>query len=97
MLTPEGAVKKKVKAILTAHEAYYHMPVQNGMGMPTLDFVCCHKGMYLTIETKADGKLMTKRQEDTATAVRAAGGVAFCIDGNNLDTLEHWLTMVDSC
>ena len=60
--TPEKKVKDNVIKILKAHGAYYHMPVVNGMGTPTLDFVGCHKGSFFSIETKAPGKVPTPRQ-----------------------------------
>ena len=59
MATPEGKVKEKVKKLLKAHGAYYHMPVQNGMGAPSLDFIGCHRGLYYGIETKAGNKQPT--------------------------------------
>ncbi len=54
--TPEGKVKDKIKKMLKEHGAYFHMPVQNGMGAPTLDFVGCYCSHYFAIEAKAPGK-----------------------------------------
>ena len=88
--TPEGRVKDKVKKVLKKHRAYYHMPVQNGMGKPTLDFVGCKAGQFFGIETKAPGKKMTERQLLTQREMEAAGGVVFCIDGET-EALEFWL------
>lgn len=57
--TPEGKVKAKVKKVLKAHGVWYYMPMQNGMGQVGIpDFVCCHRGLFLAIETKAPGKGM---------------------------------------
>lgn len=92
-MTPEGKVKAKVKDVLRKHGAYYHMPVQNGMGAPSLDFVCCHKGLYFAIETKAGNKQPTPRQETTINQIRLAGGLAFVINEvTGLSDLEDWLT-----
>lgn len=92
-MTPEGKVKAKVKDVLKKHGAYYHMPVQNGMGAPSLDFVCCHKGLYFAIETKAGNKQPTPRQETTINQIRLAGGLAFVINEvAGLSDLEDWLT-----
>lgn len=100
-MTPEGKVKDKTKAVLKIHGAYWHMPVQNGMGSPSLDFHVClptiitqdmvgHRvGLYVGIETKTAGKVMTPRQETTAKAIRAAGGKVFTIDGSTQE-LETW-------
>ena len=79
-MTPEGRVKEGVKKVLKKHNAYYHMPVQNGMGKPTLDFVCCHHGWFIGIETKAHkGDKPTKRQEITMGEMKAAGGAVFVV------------------
>ena len=92
-MTPEGKVKEKVKKLLKAHGAYYHMPVQNGMGAPSLDFIGCHRGLYYGIETKAGNKQPTPRQETTIAQIRAAGGLAFVVNEvSGLDELEAWLT-----
>ena len=92
-MTPEGKVKEAVRSLLATHGAYWHCPVQNGMGAPTLDFVGCHRGRYFAVETKADGKRMTARQKDTAAKVDAAGGVVFEVVGvSGLGALVHWLT-----
>jgi hypothetical protein len=79
--TPEGKVKKKVKEILTGAGAYFHMPVMNGMGEPTLDFIVCYQGAFLAIETKAPTKKPTPRQEVTIDAIRTAGGRVVVISG----------------
>ena len=91
--TPEAVVKAQVKKLLTEHGAYYHMPVQNGMGAPSLDFICCHRGCYFGIETKAGNKKPTPRQENTMNQIRLAGGLAFLVNEvEGLDELREWLT-----
>jgi hypothetical protein len=90
--TPEGLIKERVKRLLRKHGVYWHCPVQNGMGSPSLDFICCVNGRYLGIETKAPGKKMTPRQENTAHEIRAAGGTVFVIDGE-LGALETWIIL----
>lgn len=92
-MTPEGKVKAKVKVVLKEQGAYWHMPVQNGMGAPSLDFICCHQGRYFGIETKAGNKKMTERQELTSNDIRLAGGLAFLINEvEGLQELQDWLT-----
>ena len=93
MTTPEGKVKEAVKKLLREHNVYWHMPVQNGMGAPSLDFVCCANGKYFAIETKAPGKKPTPRQECTMAEIQRAKGKCFVIDGD-LSTLEMWLKEV---
>ena len=91
--TPEAVVKAQLKKLLSEHGAYYHMPVQNGMGAPSLDFICCHRGCYFGIETKAGNKKPTPRQENTMNQIRLAGGLAFLINEvEGLDELREWLT-----
>ena len=90
--TPEGKVKDAIKRTLAEYGAYRHMPVQNGMGAPTLDFVGCHDGRYFAIEAKAPGKRPTARQENTMRAIRAAGGKVFVIDSEDDHyELRRWL------
>jgi len=89
----EYLVKNKVKKLLSEFNAYYHMPVQNGMGAPSLDFICCHRGCYFGIETKAGNKKPTPRQENTMNQIRLAGGLAFLVNEvEGLDELREWLT-----
>lgn len=90
--TPEGKVKDKVKALLKKYGAYYFMPVQTGYGSTGLDFHCCHMGHALFIETKAEGKKLTPRQQMTVTAIVAAGGHFFLVhDSTSLSELDDWL------
>lgn len=94
-MTPEGKVKDRVKKLLKKFGVYYHMPVQNGMGAPTLDFVCCHKGYFIAIETKAGNKQPTTRQEITMNEIRAAGGFVFLVNEvQGLVELEAFLEMM---
>lgn len=77
--TPEGKVKRAIKKVLDDLGVYYHMPVQNGMGKPTLDFICCVGGVYVVIEAKAPGAIPTRRQEALMKEIRASGGCTFWI------------------
>ena len=82
-MTPEGKVKEKVKKVLKEYNAYYHMPVQNGMGKPSLDFICCHKGRFLAIETKTEKGKLTLRQQVTIDEMQKAGAIALVIRGES--------------
>lgn len=94
-MTPEGKIKEQVKKLLKAHKVYYHMPVTNGMGAPTLDFICCHAGRYIAIETKAPGKKPTPRQEITMNEIAFAGGYVFVVScQQELDILEAYLNLI---
>jgi len=97
--TPEGKVKLQVRRALThlrdkGYPVYYHMPVQNGMGKPTLDFIGCINGKFFAIETKAPRKKPTERQESTIEEMRKAGAHVFVYDGTNPEVLAGWLAML---
>jgi hypothetical protein len=95
MTTPEGRVKDKIKALLKQYGAYYHMPVMNGLGAPTVDFICCHNGRFFAIEAKAGNKQPTKRQEITLNEIAFAGGFIFVVNAEQgLDVLEVYLQLV---
>lgn len=93
--TPEGKVKHAVKNILREYGVYWHMPVQNGMGSPTLDFVCCAEGKYFAIETKAGNGAPTPRQLHTIAEMEKAGAKVFVVNevsGGN--ELVEWLEQI---
>ena len=95
-MTPEGRIKERVKRLFKEFaDLYYHMPVQNGMGAPTLDFICCYRGRYFAVETKAGRGQLTDRQRVTAAAIETAGGVVFKVSNEaELRALELWLESV---
>lgn len=77
--TPEGEVKDRVRALFKKYRAYYHSPVQNGMGKPGLDFHCCVNGLAFFVEAKAPGKHPTPRQQLTMRDMLAAGAKVFVV------------------
>lgn len=82
-LTPEGRIKEAVKRHLNSIGAYYYMPVSNGMGrVGAPDFLVCHRGRFVGIETKAPGKRRntTPNQDREIAAIRAANGTALVVD-----------------
>lgn len=91
-MTPEGKVKKDVKAWLKARGIWFYMPVQNGMGVVGIpDLICCWDGKFLAIETKAPGKRSqtTANQEARIDEIRAAKGWAIVVDDvSQLDDFE---------
>lgn len=96
-MTPEGKVKKQVKALLSTYkDLYQEWPVPGGYGKSGLDAHCCYRGRYFAIETKAPGKKLTPRQELAAAYINQAGGAVFVIDGSTekLAELKAWL---DAC
>ena len=95
MSTPEGKVKEKIREVLKLHNVYAHMPVLNGMGKPSLDFVCCHRGQFFAIEAKAPGKTWTERQLKTKAEMEAAGGTVFLVSKKSeLEEVAIWLASI---
>lgn len=95
MSTPEGKVKADVKKVLWKYKLYWHCPVMNGIGAPSLDFICCHKGRFFAIETKAGNKRPTPRQEITISQMEDAGAKVFVInEETGTGELENWLDSV---
>lgn len=80
-MTPEGRVKKKVKAALDklGADCWRFMPVQTGFGSPALDYLLSVRGRFVAIETKAPGKKLTPLQETTKAAIEAAGGIVLIV------------------
>ena len=77
--TPEGRVKDAVKRVLKERGIWFFMPVQNGMGMVGIpDFICCHAGRFLAIETKApdNPEDATYNQEQFRVAITGSGGIS---------------------
>lgn len=96
-MTPEGRVKKKIKAVLDKYDTriYYYMPVPAGYGKPTIDYLGCFNGYFFGIEAKRLRKEPTSRQELTLDDIAAAGGKTFVIDGDTTE-LETWLSHHDT-
>src|SRR5271165_6038487 len=84
-MTPEGevkkAIRKRLKELKDKYHLWYHCPVMNGMGKPTLDFNPIFlRGRACVIEAKAPGEQLTPRQADTALQISFAGVPTFVID-----------------
>jgi len=98
----EKKVKDVVKKLLNVYGCYYFMPVQSGYGSAALDFICCHKGRFLSVETKAPGKHASPRQELIISNINDAGGTTIVIGESYHETsktfsgmaeLERWLQL----
>jgi hypothetical protein len=90
--TPEGKVKNAVRALLKQEGIWFYQPVQNGMGVVGIpDFICCHHGRFLAIETKAPGKRnnLTPNQRRVLDQIAKHGGDSIVVD--NIDDLKSTL------
>jgi hypothetical protein len=82
-MTPEGRVKAQVRKLLAEFGVWYYQPVQNGMGQVGIpDFICCYRGVFIAIETKAPGKIkdLTANQRRVLDQIQANDGYALVID-----------------
>lgn len=79
--TPEGKIKALVRARLKRLGGVYSfMPVQQGLGASTLDFLGCYKGFFFAIETKKNGETpLTPRQLGCKAEMEAAGAMVFVV------------------
>lgn len=95
-MTPEGKIKAIGQRMMKRYvNIYYHMPVQNGMGNPTLDFIICCNGHSMAVETKTAGKKATPRQELTMAAMETAGCFVFLVDSQEAwDIVEATMVML---
>ena len=92
----EGDVKKEVKKILTALNAWYFMPVQTGYGVQGIpDFVVCFRGRFIGIETKFGGNLLSQWQEKQRLGICRAKGLFFTIDERTVSDLPAILHGID--
>lgn len=92
-MTPEGKIKKQVRAVLDqVPDLYYEMYVPTGYGKSGLDFNCCVRGHALYIETKKADEDLRPRQRDAARRMVAAGATVFAISNEDgLAALRRWL------
>jgi hypothetical protein len=98
-MTPEGKVKKKIKAVLDKYKEsdylYYYMPVPGGFGAQSLDYIGWYHSLAFAIEAKREGGVPTARQEGTIANMRLAGARVFVIDGESgVIELDEWLAHV---
>ena len=91
---PEAKVKDEVKRLLRKHGAYWYMVVPGGFGVRGVpDFIVCHRGRFLGLETKKAGVIKPSPfQEQQLAVIAAAGGATMVINARNLRELEEWLS-----
>lgn len=95
-MTPEGKVKKKVKEYLISVDAWYYMPVSNGMGrVGCPDILVCWNGRFIAIETKAPGKRKntTANQDREIDGITRAYGLALVVD--DVEQVKRAFAMIE--
>lgn len=96
MPTPEHKVKEAIKKILTAHNAWYCMPVGGMLGRRGVpDFLACVNGYFFAIEAKAGNGKLTPLQKVEMEKIARARGVAIVINEDNLNALDRILDDAD--
>tara|TARA_R110000803_G_scaffold38467_4_gene83242 strand:+ start:11610 stop:11912 length:303 start_codon:yes stop_codon:yes gene_type:complete len=96
--TPEGKVKKKLKAMIESKQGVWSYPPQAGpfgsSGIP--DRIACVRGRLIGIEAKADEtKKPTALQYKCMADIEAAGGKCFVVyDDETIKIVEDW---IDAC
>jgi len=95
-MTPEKRVKVVVRRLLDDVGAYYVMPVTGGYGTQGApDFLVCHRGKFIGIETKAGRGKTTALQDMNLQRIRDAGGVAVVIYETDIEKLKTILENED--
>lgn len=88
-MTPERAVKKKVRELFQAEKVHYITPATGGYGVSgAQDFIACVNGFFLGVECKAGGNELTALQKMAMHATWEAGGKSLVINEHNLPLLE---------
>lgn len=93
----EKLVKDAVRKILNNHGAYWFMPRGTGLGTSGIpDFICCHHGWFIGIETKSGKNKPTSLQEQQLKEIHKHRGFALVINENNLGALDRLLGLLTS-
>ena len=95
--TPEAKVKDDCKKYLKSIGAWFFMPVSNGMGQVGIpDIICCYKGIFVAVETKAPGKRgsTTANQDRVIQEIQNADGWAIVVD--NVDQLREFFVVINA-
>lgn len=92
-MTPEAAVKEKIKAIAAKHGVLVRSNVMMGYGNHSqADMTLCVGGRYLAVEAKATAKSrITWLQLIELVAVITHGGAAMVVHAGNLIEFEQLL------
>ena len=95
-LTPEGKVKEKVKAILKRRGVWYCMPRGQTYGRAGIpDFLCCYRGRFIAIETKAGRGKATSLQLRELNDIVAHFGCALIVREANVEQVESLLDFIE--
>jgi hypothetical protein len=89
-MTPERKVKARVVRVLKTLNIYHFTPQTGGYGRSGVpDLICCYNGRFVGIECKAGKNKPTALQEEEMRRIRAAGGLTYVINEENVEHLEE--------
>ena len=90
----EAWVKDQVKLLCRKYDASYTMPVAGPWGRSGVsDFLICHAGRYIAVETKTETNKATPLQLGYLDEIKRAGGIGLVVRPSNLDELERVLSL----
>lgn len=91
-MTPEGKVKRKIKAWLLVNlpgPIWFYWAPGGAFGKAgTPDLLMCWRGVFIAIEVKAEGGTLTALQINALKELQAAGAVAAVVRGYDVARLE---------
>jgi len=97
VFSKEADVKSAVKEVLKKNDAWYFMPAMNGYGRAGIpDFVCCHKGRFIAIETKYGHNTLTPHQWREIQDITEHDGITIIINESNIDELDTMLKAISA-
>ena len=95
-LTPEGKVKARVKEILKQRGVWYCMPRGQTFGRAGIpDFLCCYRGRFIAIETKAGRGKATPLQLRELKDIFGHQGIALIVREDGMPELNAALDFAE--
>ena len=91
-MTPEGAVKAKLRAYLKSlgPDCHQYWPVPTGFGSTTVDVLVCYRGRFYAIECKRPGvSEPSARQACVMRAIAQAGGGVWVENSIDLEATKE--------
>ena len=92
----ESHVKRDVKKLLDKYGWFWWMTPANGFGRSGIsDFCAIKSGMFLAVETKANGGKVTAMQQGYLESVRSCDHFAFVVRETSIKAFETFLKHLD--
>lgn len=91
VLTPEAKVKQFIKKTMESWfpDAWQYCPVGGPFGKAGApDFIYFWNGVFIAIEAKADGGVLSALQRQTLEVIKNQGGVAAVVYGKDTEKMQ---------